>query len=97
MGVLIYGPSYIYGDNMPVVYSTRRPESTLKNKSNYICYNTVHESVAMGESLTGHVGANKKTKKCVVESAGSMCQTCYTTSMMICENLCEYIRQTKCW
>ena len=43
---------------MWVIYNTQRPESTLKNKSNYICYHTVNESVAMGEYLTGHVGTN---------------------------------------
>ena len=37
MEVPISGPSYIYGDNMLVFHNTQRPESTLKNKSNYIC------------------------------------------------------------
>ena len=36
LGVPISGPSYIYGDNMLVFHNTQRPESTLKNKSNYI-------------------------------------------------------------
>jgi hypothetical protein len=31
----------------------------LKKKSNSICYHTIRESVAMGESLTGHIGTNK--------------------------------------
>jgi hypothetical protein len=31
----------------------------LKKKSNSICYHAVCESVAMGESLTGHIGTNK--------------------------------------
>ena len=55
MGVPIEGPSYIYGDNMSVIHNTQRPESTLKKKSNSICYHAMRESVAMGESLTGHV------------------------------------------
>ena len=60
MGVPISGPSYIYGDNMSVIHNTLRPESTLKKKSNYIYYIYVFEYVVMGESLTGHVGTNKK-------------------------------------
>jgi hypothetical protein len=59
MGVEISGPSYIYGDNMSVIHNTQRPESTLKKKSNSVCYHAVRESVAMGESLTGHVSSTE--------------------------------------
>jgi len=31
----------------------------LKKKSNSICYHAVRESVAMGESLTAHIGMNE--------------------------------------
>ena len=55
MGVPISGPTYMYGDNMSVIHNTQRPESTLKKKSNSICYHAVRESVAMGETLTGHI------------------------------------------
>ena len=55
MGVRISGPTYIYGDNMSVIHNTQRPESTLRKKSNSICYHAVRELVAMGESLTGHI------------------------------------------
>lgn len=58
MGVPLSGPSFIYGDNMSVIHNTQRPESTLKKKSNSICYHAVRESVAMGESLTGHVSTD---------------------------------------
>lgn len=58
MGVELSGPSYIYGDNMSVIHNTQRPESTLKKKSNSICYHAIRESVAMGESLTGHVSTH---------------------------------------
>jgi hypothetical protein len=33
----------------------QRPESTLKKKSNEICYHFARESAAMEECLTGHV------------------------------------------
>jgi hypothetical protein len=59
MGVGISGPSYIYGDNMSVIHNTQRQESMLKKKSNSICYHAVRESVAMGESITGHIGTNE--------------------------------------
>ena len=45
----------MFGDNMSVITNTQRPESTLKKKSNSICYHAVRESVAMGESLTYHI------------------------------------------
>ena len=54
----IDGPLLIYGDNMLVIHNTQQPESTLKKKRNLIAYHTVQESVAMGESLTGHVRTN---------------------------------------
>ena len=55
MGIPISGPSYIYGDNMSVIHNSSRPESVLRKKSNSVCYHAVHESVAMGESLVGHI------------------------------------------
>eukprot|EP00804_Cyclotella_cryptica_P004574 CCRYP_006921-RA/>CCRYP_006921-RA protein AED:0.18 eAED:0.18 QI:0/-1/0/1/-1/0/1/0/109 len=41
MGVPMKGASYVYGDNMSVVTNTSKPESTLKKKSNSICYHAV--------------------------------------------------------
>ena len=55
MGVPITGPTYTYGDNMSVIHNTQRPESTLKKKSNAICYHAIRESVAMDEMLTAHI------------------------------------------
>jgi hypothetical protein len=43
---------------MSVINNTQRPESTLKKKHNEVCYHFVRESVAMGESKTGHVPTN---------------------------------------
>ena len=59
MGVLIPDPSYVYGDNMSVIHNTQRPESTLKKKSNSVCYHAVRESVAMGETLVGKIGTDE--------------------------------------
>ena len=55
MGVKIDGPTYVYGDNMSIIYNTSKPESLLKNKSNSICYHFVTEAVAMKECLTTYV------------------------------------------
>ena len=38
VGVPLNGPTYIYINNMSVIYNTSRPELTLKKKSNSICY-----------------------------------------------------------
>ena len=54
MGVPLTGPTYVYGNNMSVIYNTPLPESTLKNKRNYICYHAVREAVASGECLKTH-------------------------------------------
>ena len=54
MGIPISEASYIYGYNMPMINNTSKLELTLNNKCNAIAYHVVHESVAMGESLTGH-------------------------------------------
>ena len=40
---------------MSVVHNTQQPESTLKKKSNLVCYHTIRESVAMGEIQMGHL------------------------------------------
>ena len=59
MGIPLESPNYIFGDNMSVIKNTQTPESTLKKKSNSICYHFCRESVAMGESLTAHVLTNE--------------------------------------
>ena len=62
-GIPISGP----WDNMSVVHNTSRSKSVLRKKSNSVCYHTVGESVAMGESQAGHIpskenAANLMTK-----------------------------------
>ena len=38
-----------------VFHNTAKPKSTLKKKCNAIAYHAIHESLAMGKSLTGHL------------------------------------------
>ena len=56
MGIPLSGPTYVYVDNKSAITNSTRPDSTLKKKSNSICYHAIRESVAMGESLLTHVG-----------------------------------------
>ena len=55
MGIQILGPTYVYGDNQSVLYNTTIPESTLKKKSQSLCYQFVREGVARNEWRTGHI------------------------------------------
>ena len=59
MGIPIAGPTCAYGDIMSVIHNTQCPESTLKKKSNSICYHAVFEAVVMGELLTGYVSTTE--------------------------------------
>ena len=54
MGVPLTGLTYVYGENMFVIYNTSQHESTLMKKSNSICYHAVHEAVASGKCLITH-------------------------------------------
>ena len=40
---------------MSVIDNTQRPESTLKNKNNSICFHALRATVAMGECSTTHI------------------------------------------
>jgi hypothetical protein len=55
MGIPIEEPMYCFGDNLSVIHNTQKPESTLKKKSNSICYHFCCESVAMGETMMAHI------------------------------------------
>ena len=57
MGVPIVRPTCTYGDNMSTIHNMQHPDSSLK--SNSICYNAGHETVAMQEILTRHVRMDK--------------------------------------
>ena len=55
MGITIEGPSYIYGDNMLVIYNIQQLEINLSKKSNSIFYHAMRETVAICELLTTHI------------------------------------------
>ena len=55
MAIPITEALYVYGDNMLVINNMSKPESTLKKKCNATANHAIHKSLAMGESLTGHL------------------------------------------
>jgi hypothetical protein len=58
LGIPVRGPAYIYGDNQSVLANTTVPESTLKKKSQSICYHFVREGAARDEWRTSYVNTN---------------------------------------
>jgi hypothetical protein len=83
MGVEISGPSYVYGDNMSVIYNTQKPSSRLNKKSNSICYHACREAVASGEVRTGHVRSEKNPADiCTKIIAGGMLRTSLTRMVL---------------
>ncbi len=59
MGIPIDGATHICGDSMSVPNNTSKPKSLLKKKNHVVCYQTVQESVAMGESFTTHIDGDE--------------------------------------
>ena len=55
MGIDVYGPCYIQGDNQSVLANTAIPESALKKKSQSIAYHFVREGVARDEWRTAYI------------------------------------------
>ena len=55
MGIPVEEPAYIYGDNLSVLANTTMPASTLKKKSNAICYHFVREGTAKDEWRTAYI------------------------------------------
>ena len=54
-GVPIDGTTYIFGENMSVIFNTSRTESQSKKKLNISCYHAVREAVAMEKFITTHI------------------------------------------
>ena len=83
MGVEVSEPTYVYGDNMSVIHNTQRPESTLKKKSNSICYHAVRESAAMGEILTGHISTHENPADLATKIIPSGAKRDYLVSLVL--------------
>ena len=61
MGILVIGPSLIFGDNQSVRNNTSIPESQLKKKSQSIAYHFIREGVARDEWRTAYVNTHENT------------------------------------
>ena len=55
MGIPISSPLNIFGDNMSVIHHTSKLDSVLRKKNYSVCHHAIHESVAIKESLVGHI------------------------------------------
>mmetsp|Transcript_16475 Transcript_16475/g.24918 ORF Transcript_16475/g.24918 Transcript_16475/m.24918 type:complete len:112 (+) Transcript_16475:658-993(+) len=58
MGIPVYGPAYIQGDNKLVRCDTSIPDSTLKKKSQSIAYHFVREGAARDEWRTAYINTH---------------------------------------
>ena len=58
MGIPVEGPAFIYGDNQSVLANSTIPDSTLKKKSQSICYHFVREGAARDEWRTTYVNTH---------------------------------------
>ena len=58
MGIPCEDPAYIFGDNQSVLANTTVPESSLKKKSQSICYHFVREGCARDEWRTAYVNTH---------------------------------------
>ena len=47
---------------MSVIHNPSKPESALKKWCNAIAYHAIHESVAMGDTLIGHIRSDLLAK-----------------------------------
>ena len=55
MGIPVNVPAYIFEDNQSVLCNTTMPDSTLKKKTNSICYHPIQEGAARDEWRTAYV------------------------------------------
>ena len=58
LGIPVEDPAFVFGDNQSVLANTSNPASTLKKKSNAICYHFVREGCAAGEWITAYVNTH---------------------------------------
>ena len=81
MGIPISGPAYMYGDNMSVVQNTSRSELVLRKKNNSVCYHAADESVAMSESLVGHIPSKENVKDLMTKILYGQKRKCYVSNI----------------
>ncbi len=70
MGVPIWGPLLIYGDNMSVIHNTQQPESTLKKKSKLNRLSCSQGADCHGQNANWACGDKQQRGKPCYKSAG---------------------------
>ncbi len=53
-GIIIDGPTHVYGDNMSIIRIISKPESNLNKTSGVVFFYRVREAVAIRETLLEH-------------------------------------------
>ena len=59
MGISVYGPTYIFGDNKLVLCNMSIPDSMLQKKLQSITYQFVHKGVARDEWRMAYVNTHE--------------------------------------
>ena len=59
--VPIKGPSYMFGDNLAVINSSRIPDDTLKKRHNALSYHRVREAIAANIIKFIHIDGDKNS------------------------------------
>jgi hypothetical protein len=59
LGVPMQGPSYMFGDNLAVINSSRIPDDTLKKRHNALSYHRVREAIAAEIIKFIHIDGDK--------------------------------------
>ena len=68
MGIPVWEPAYIMGDNKSVLCNTMIPSSVLSKKLNSIAYHAVREGVAKGEWLTAYINTSENPSNILTKS-----------------------------
>ena len=70
MGIVVDGPSFVYGDNKSVLINASVPESALRKKSNSIAYNYVREGSASDEWRVAYVNTHHNVADLLTKPLG---------------------------
>ena len=82
MGIECEGPAYIQGDNQSVLANTTIPESTLKKKSQSLCYHFVREGVARDEWRTTYLNTNENEADLLTKILGGVKRKTFVRNLL---------------
>ena len=70
MGIVVDGPSFVYGDNKSVLTNASVPESVLRKKSNSIAYNYIREGSASDEWRVAYINTHHNVADLLTKPLG---------------------------